>query len=134
MSDLKERIKKANDIQKEIVHVDEWDVDIEVRGMDGSARAIFMETSYDEDGKPIQACILPNIVIATCYDPSTSEKLFDESDASWLCNKNGGALSMLGLVGLRLSGISKKEMGDIKNAFEAGESDDSTSPSQKSSE
>ena len=121
MSSLKERIKAADDIQSEVVHVPEWDLDVEVRGMDGRGRAEYMATAYDDEGKPIHGETLVGIVVATCYDPESGERLFDASDKEWLAGKSGAALNQLGLVGMRLSGITAAEKDDIKNDSEAGE-------------
>ena len=128
MSDLKKRIKAVDDIQKEVVHVDEWDVDIEVRGMDGEARAEYFELSYDKDGKPVHGVVTINAIIATCYDVESGEKLFDAGDAEWLRKKCGAALGQLYLVAFDLSGLAKDEMDKIKNALGVEESDGSTSP------
>ena len=115
MSNLKERIKATDDIQREVVHVDEWDVDVEVRGMDGESRAMFMERAYDDKGKPIISELWPEMVIATCYDCETGEHLFDEADKGWLVKKNGKVIAKLALVGMRLSGITDEARTDIKN-------------------
>lgn len=115
MSNLKERIKAVEDIQHEVVHVDEWDVDVEVRGMDGNARADYFNSSYDDDGKPIYGKASVNIVIETCYDPDSGERLFDAGDAEWLAKKSGAALNRLGLKAMQLSGISAEEQEKIKN-------------------
>ena len=128
MSDLKERIKKVDDIQKEVVHVDEWDADIEVRGMSGEERAEYFKASYDDEGKPIYGKASVNVLIETCYDPETSKKLFDAKDASWLSKKSGAALNRLGMAALRLSGVSADEQEKIKNVSGVEEKDASTSP------
>lgn len=127
MSDLKKRIKAVDDIQKEVVHVDEWGEDIEVRGMDGIGRAEFMKNAYDEDGKPIISELWPEMVMATCYETGTDNKLFGPDDKEWLIKKNGRALSKLALVGMKLSGISDEARTDIKNGSSAEQNEDSTS-------
>ena len=115
MSDLKKRIKDADDIQHEVVHVEEWNVDVEVRGMDGEARAEYFNSSYDDTGKPIYGKASVHIVIETCYDPETGGRLFEPTDASWLLKKSGMALNRLGLKAMQLSGISIEEQEKIKN-------------------
>ena len=116
MSDLKERIKKVDDIRKEIVHVDEWDADVEVRGMSGESRAEYLNSGFDDDGKPIYNKAYIGVIIETCYDPETGEKLFESSDAGWLVKKSGAALDGLVIKAMRLSGISPDEQEEIKNA------------------
>jgi hypothetical protein len=112
---LRETIFAAKDSKAEIVHVDEWGVDLEVRSMSGAARAEFLSRYTNEDGSVNWAALYPSLLIATCYDPESGERVFLDSDEDAINTKSGAALETVAQVSLKLSG-----MGNEKAVEEAG--------------
>ena len=103
---LKDKIKAASDIKKELVKVPEWDAEIEVRTMTGVQRALMMNQSIDSDGKILYEKMYPDMVIACSYDPETGKLLFDESDKGWLMEKSCSAIELIATKAMRLSGLT----------------------------
>jgi hypothetical protein len=106
---LRAHIFNSLDIQKQLVHAKTWGCDVEVRGMNGTARAAVMR-SYDENGRVDYGLFYPAILIATCYVPGTEERLFDEVDRDLLNTKSAAGLEELALPAMQLSGLSKQDL------------------------
>lgn len=111
---IKSKIKEAQDLKKEIVQISEWDVSIEVRTMTAKQRAELFNLSMDEDGKFIQKNFQAGMVIASCYDPETGDKLFAPEDADWLMDKASGPIEKIINKVTKLSGL-------IRGALEQAE-------------
>lgn len=104
---LKEKIKAAQDIKKEVVKVPVWDVEVEVRTMSGKQRSELLSTCMDENGKLQQDVFQVGTIIASCYDPETGNKLFTADDADWLMDKASGPIELLAGKAMRLSGLTR---------------------------
>lgn len=104
MSELRERILAAKDIASERIHVEAWDVDVEVRGMSARARAALVQKAMDGSTLNLMAAY-PLMVIECTYDPETGERLFGDEDAEALAGKSGAALEQIATVAARLSGL-----------------------------
>lgn len=112
---LKEKIKATNDRKTEVIHVPEWDCEIHVRGMSGTARDEFeMSMQGRKKGSVVDLIgVRAHIVIATAYD-ADGEKLFEPADADWLSEKSGAALDRLAKAGQRLSGLSDDDVDELE--------------------
>jgi hypothetical protein len=102
---IRDRIRSTADVRSEIVEVEQWGVKVEVRSMTGRERAAYLQAATDENGDPDFVAMFPAVVVATCFDPETGERVFQEGDESWLPDKAAAPLDQLARVGLRLSGI-----------------------------
>ncbi len=125
---LRDRILAAEDIQIEQVEVPEWGVTVEVRGMDGAARARYMEMFRDDDGRINYVALYPTAIIECVFDPGTGVRVFQEGDEAAINTKSGKALERVAGVVMRLSGMNEeaeKEAGNDSSPDE--ESDASTS-------
>ena len=111
---LYDKIKNSDDIKKEIIHVPQWDCDVEARTMSGLERAMLLGACMDKDNNVIQDRFQSGLLIACLYDPETGEKLFAESDADWLMKKSSGAIEKLASTVMRLSGLTKEAMEDAE--------------------
>jgi len=105
---LRDRIFAKDDIIKEKVEVEEWGVTVEVRSMTGRERAQSMKEYVDEEGNVDAERLYPALIVATVYDPTTGEPVFQPEDAASLNLKNSGALEKLAQVAIRLSGMGQK--------------------------
>jgi hypothetical protein len=112
MSALRDKILNAKDIKSEVVHVDEWDADVEIRGLSGAERASLVDKATvketDGEGKHTsrvdQSALYPLLIIATAYEPG-GEKLFTDGDRDAINGKSAGALEKVAAVSMRLSGM-----------------------------
>ena len=102
---LKDRIKILDDIEKVIIDVLGWKgIKVQVQSMTGAARARILNDSII-DGQVDNKKLYPSVIIECCFDPKTGEKLFDESDISWLMEKNAKAIEFLAQKGISISGL-----------------------------
>ena len=108
MGDIFEKVKAADDIISETVHVDEWDMDIDVRTMNGTA----ME-QLDYKAETFRA----DLLIATCYEPGADTPAFPNTDEAKkiLMAKAGFASGRLVRVAMRLNGLSDEGRQELKN-------------------
>lgn len=115
---LRDKILAAKDIKREVVHVDEWDADVQVRGLTGAERADLIAKATvketDDKGEVIassvdQLVLLPLLIIATTTDPADGEQLFSDADRDALNDKSSSAIDKVSSVALRLSGMTKEQ-------------------------
>ena len=105
---LRETILQADDLQSEPVDIPIWGVTVEVRGMDGHGRGAFIQSFSNSDGNIDWGQAIADLVIETCYDPATGQKVFQPSDREALLGKNGAALQDVAEAAMRLSGLTEK--------------------------
>lgn len=105
---LRDQILNAQDIPTQTVEVPEWNVNVEVKGMTGAERTRIMDLAMDAGGELNLQTVYPEIVISTCFDPETGEKVFSPEDRVALLSKSATALDRLALVGMRLSGFTQE--------------------------
>lgn len=106
---LKDKIKSAQDIQKQLVVVDEWNgIAIEVRTMTALQRTQILKECTDKDGDIIHTRFQASLLIACCFDPETGEVLFTNEDSDWLMSKSAGPIEKLASAALAVSGLNKE--------------------------
>ena len=103
---LKEKIKNAQDILTEVVHVPQWDADVEVRTMSALRRAQLLTLCADDSGQMIMDRFHAGVLVACCFDPESGEKLFTDADTEWLMEKSSGAIDLLATKAMELSGLT----------------------------
>lgn len=107
MSSLRDRILGAEDMTKEIVDIEEWGVKIEVRSPSAKFRSQLMRQFVDvETGQVNYELMYPSLLIATCFDPDTGEKVFDEGDVEALNQKNGALVEHVAQAAMRVTGMN----------------------------
>ena len=96
-----------NDTPSELVHIEEWGVDVLVKGFSLGAKDDFLTSVYNPETKKsdIKAFTV-GVLIGTAYDPESHEKLFTESDVPVLKQKSAAAVQKIVDVGTRLSGLT----------------------------
>lgn len=104
---LKDQILAVNDVTREVVKIDEWGVEVEVRSMTGAARAAIVQAGAVDGKTPNLGKFTADIVVMCTFDPETGEQVFDDGDAELVMEKNGAALERIVTVAMRLSGFSK---------------------------
>jgi len=124
---LRDRIALADDIDSEMVDVEAWDVTVQVRGMTGQARAVFMATFATDDGGMDYEAMYPSLLISTVFDPETGQPAFTAADAGMLNSKSGSTLEKLAQVAMRLSGLGRQVENELGKSSPSTENDASTS-------
>lgn len=114
MGDIKERIRQANDIKREVVHVDAWDMDIEVRAIAGADVGLVFGGKDDDRPEHVYRA---DMIIATCFDPETGEKIFEptDEDRELINGKSAFATGPLLNAAMRLNGLTEEGRDELKN-------------------
>lgn len=105
---LRDRIFAVDDASRELVQIPEWNLEVEVRGMSGAARAALTEESVSNNGRMNLKKMMPEIVIGCTFDPETGEQVFSSEDAEAIMSKSGAALERITSVAMRLSGFGSE--------------------------
>ena len=127
MSSLRDAIRAADDLEKELVPIPEWGgVTVEVRSMSAGVRVRTLRSARAFDAETDAVAIYPSLVIECCFDPETGEKLFEAGDEEWLLEKSVAALERLATAAMRVSSLSAE-------AVEAGKDDSSPTPTSDTS-
>lgn len=116
-SELRKTALNAEDIEKEIVDVPEWGINVEVRGMAAADRFRLLQTSSVE-GKVNFQRWFPDLVIACVYDPDSGERVFEPADRDALLAKSGKVVGSLAETASRLSGLSDADVEAAKTTFQ----------------
>jgi len=104
---LRDKIRSADDIKKEIVKIAVWDCSIELRTMTAKQRAFVLNESMNDDGKIQHDKLHAQMLIACCFDPETQERIFSQDDSEWLMEKSSGPVELLVSKAMRISGLTK---------------------------
>lgn len=107
MSNLREKIRNANDITCEVLHFAEWDCDIEVRSMTAKQRAVILEKVTGKDNKIDNDLFFSYMIVSSCFDPETGELIFDMNDTEWIMDKASAPIEKLMSTIMRISGLNK---------------------------
>jgi hypothetical protein len=125
---LRDKILAVQDIPSEKVTVDEWEVDVLVRGMTAGDRVTLMQNAVDPvTGNVNMSIVYPDVVVACVLDPASGEPVFTDDDKAALMGKSSAAIERIATVGLRLSGIGKEEQDAAGKDSSDIQSDDSSS-------
>lgn len=97
----------TNDTPSELIHIEEWGVDVLVRGFSLGAKDDFLTSVYNPETKKsdIKAFTV-GVLIGTAYDPESGDKLFTEADIPILKQKSAAAVQTIVDVGSKLSGLT----------------------------
>lgn len=118
---IRDKIRDADDIEKDLVTVPEWGVDVEVRSLTGTARADFLASYASGDGEVNWHNLYPEVLIAHCFDPETGERLFEESDRTWIMSKSGAAIDRVATAAMNISGLGAKAVDDLGKSSSGSE-------------
>ncbi|WLD92642.1 hypothetical protein [Alkalihalobacillus sp. AL-G] len=116
MANLRDQILNKKDIDSELVTIPEWDAEVDVRGLSGSARNRILSKAIDKKGNVDLDSIYPDLIIASTYDRNTGERIFGREDRDAINAKSGKALERITRVAMRLSGLDDGAIEDkVKN-------------------
>lgn len=137
MSKISEAVAAANDIVKDCVEIPSWGVTIEVRGMNGLARAHYFQriTEAREENDPaVLARIEAEILVQSLYDPEDGSLAFADSDIDMLLTKDGGVIGMLSKKALVASGLDADAESRLGKSSSASSSTATTSKDETPSD
>lgn len=121
MSDLRAKILNADDQRSRIVDCPEWDCKVEVRSLTGAQRAAFMDSAFDAaTGKPDFSRIHATLIIQTCFDPETGERVFEDTDRDALNSKSAAVTERIAKAAMELAGLAEQAAVNVPAAVEAG--------------
>ena len=126
MDSLKERIKHSQDIRKEILNIEEWDVDVEIRTMSGAGRAKVLSSAIKKDGTMDFEKMYSELLLNCVFEPDTDNRVFDNSDLSWLMTKSSKPIEQIVTKAMELSGLTGEAAAVIEKNSEKTQSGDST--------
>lgn len=125
---LRDQIFNAQDIQEEIITVPQWgNAKILIKGLDGKARSDLMSGTVDAKGNVNISKMYMDLVIQSCFDPETGEKLFSIGDIQALQKKSGAALDVIQQAAMKLSGLDSEGRQDMAKNFGISLNGDSAS-------
>jgi hypothetical protein len=126
---LREQILAAEDIPSEILQINEWNVNLLIKGMTAGERIALMQSAFDQaTGQVNMAAVYPDVVVACAHDPETGDPVFTDADKPAILSKSSAAVEKIADVGLRLSGIGKEESDSAgKDSSNSPNDDSSTS-------
>lgn len=130
MSNLRDLIFAAPDLQFEDVEVPEWGVTVRIKGMTAAERDDFEASRITGKGKNrdvnlknMRAALLVRVIV----DPETDELVFTRADIFKLGEKSAGVLDRLFEKAQTLSGIRDEDVEELVGNSEPGQIDDSPS-------
>ena len=100
--------------ESETVDIDIWDCQIEIRTMSAKQRADILEKVMDKDGKINSNKLTPHMIIASCFDPETGERVFSDEDSEWLMDKSSGPIEKIMSIAMKMSGLTKDAFEDAE--------------------
>ena len=122
---MKERLaERASEHRRsESFEIKEWGETVELRSLSiGAKFAIFGEDAEigDDGGFNMKmgdlGSMLPQVIIGTCYDPDSGERIWTEKDAEWLAEQDAGVLEPLANAGMKISGLVEEAAEEGKDA------------------
>ena len=122
---IKAKIRSAQDLDREIIAIPEWDVSIEVRSMTVRQRASFVAASQDtsDNGDKIEN-VYGQILVTCCIDPEDGSPVFTEDDPSWLMTeKSGAVIDRLVTSCLEVSGLKEKAIDEVGKSYSVSQTD-----------
>lgn len=125
----KDAILSADDLVTEDVEVPEWGGTVRVRAISGAERDAFEQAIVTRKGKNVTTN-LANIrakMVALCVVDENGQRLFGDKDVLLLGTKSAAALDRVFTVAQQLAGLTDKDVDELAENLEPGQSDDSTS-------
>jgi hypothetical protein len=117
VSNLSNIIFSADDIESELVEVKAWGVTVLVKSMTARDRARMINSSVTESGGFQLEDILPDMVIASTYDPETGERVFQDGDRDALMSKSAAPIEQIATIAMRLSGMEENSVDEAGKEF-----------------
>lgn len=129
MKSIRDRILNAEDIPRQTIDVPEWGVKVEVRGMTVGEQQTFLRRVTKRlpggDSEIDRDKFTPELLIATCFDPDTGERVFETADRDMLSTKRADVVNRIMRVSADLSGLSQEAEEATAEDFDSPQEPDS---------
>jgi len=106
---LRDKILNADDLTKEEMVIEAWDVTINVCSMTGKQRSKLLQRAKDRGDEGLED-FYSEILAMTVRDPKTNELIFSEKDYDALMGKNIKILEEIVNKSLELNGLGNKSI------------------------
>jgi hypothetical protein len=105
---LRDRILQASDIKSNVLTVEQWGVDLDIRTMTARERSRLVSSCTKPDGTVDMEKMYPLLLIAAVYDPETGDKVFSAEDMESLQEKSASAIEFVAQKIMEVSGMNPK--------------------------
>lgn len=105
---IAERILNADDLKREVLHIEEWGVDVLVISMTARERGSTEDYIRKKGGEKAKSEELyADLCIMAARDPVTEELIFQRSHRDRLAQKNAKPVCDIVITWMRLSGMAE---------------------------
>jgi len=105
---LKDLIAAADDIPSELMIIEEWEVEVLLKGMTAGQRLSLLQRATNQRDESVDMQLFyPEVVALTVHDPETQEPVFTLADRELIMSKSSAVVERLATAGLRLSGFDR---------------------------
>lgn len=112
---LRDRIRSRPRVKGKLLDVEEWEATVELRSMSIEQKGRLLGDDAEPSPAKVTA-MLPEIVIATCYDPATDAPVFTADDLDWLKDEPANVIERLANEGLTASGVTEQAAAEKKDS------------------
>ena len=113
MSRLADKIRQADDKERVIVDVPEWDVKVGVQSMTALQRAN-MQTEWSADETGAVNSLYRMVLLQCCFDPETGDAVFTESDLEGLLEEKAAqVVDKVAQQCLKVSGLAGDSVDEL---------------------
>lgn len=120
---LRDDILQADDLEREQVHVPEWDLDVWVRGLTAAERDAYEAEVVQLDDAGDVHMDRQNArakLVVKCTVDEDGQRVFEPGDVDLLGEKSGKAVDRLFDAAQRLSGITEEDLDELVGKSENG--------------
>ena len=113
---IAQQIRAANQLGKQVITIDDWGVDIEVRSMSAGQRATLQSLVADDalSTGDRQEKMWGFLLLHCCFEVESGQPVFTELDLEWILNESAfGPIDYLTTKCLEISAIGKKASDDL---------------------
>lgn len=126
---IRERIAAHAPYTAELVQIEEWDLEIEVRSLSLGERNEMLAKAAENDGEADMATLYPEIVCRCSYDPETGDKVFAPDDIAFVNSYPGHIIDKIAIPAMKLSGMGE---GAVDEEAKKSSTTESSEPSLRS--
>jgi hypothetical protein len=102
-------------VKEEKIKIDEWDLEVLIRGLTGGQRAKFLQLTMTSNGGVVPMDkVYSELVIMCVFDPDTGAPMFRPTDKDAILLQPGGILDRLVIKAMELSGLTNESMATLR--------------------
>lgn len=114
--ELRQKALSSDDIDSEVLNLQAWGYNGEVKAMSGAQRAALYQAAKIPGTDEFDfTSLYPRVVVDNTYVPGTMDRIFRIEDIAALNEKSAKTVGLIAETCLRLSGIGTGELEKAKN-------------------